>query len=183
MKMVTGFLAPTSGKVFVCGHDVANEPLAVKDKIGYLPEGAPAYGDMTPESYLNFIADVRRLSKETRQTRMKEAVERVQIGSVLRQPIDTLSTGFKRRVGLARILTLRPRIRARLAGRIASTEGRDDYTRVRLENEGGDLPIAHAIRGKSVALSTIARADGVVRVPASGSGFAAGAEVEVLLLD
>lgn len=84
---------------------------------------------------------------------------------------------------LERILILRPRVRARLAARIAATEGRDDFTRVRLESGDGDLPIAHAIRGKSVALSTIARADGVVRVPASSGGLAAGSEVDVLLLD
>lgn len=84
---------------------------------------------------------------------------------------------------LDRILTLRPRVRARLAERIPAAEGRDDFTRVRLESDGGTLPVAHAIRGKSVALSTIARADGIVRVPASSNGFAAGTEVEVLLLD
>jgi molybdopterin molybdotransferase len=84
---------------------------------------------------------------------------------------------------LARILMLRPRVRARLATRIPATEGRDDFTRVRIEAGNGALPIAHAIRGKSVALSTIARADGLVRVPASSGGLAADAEVDVLLLD
>jgi molybdopterin molybdotransferase len=84
---------------------------------------------------------------------------------------------------LARILMLRPRVRARLATRIPATEGRDDFTRVRIEAGNGALPIAHAIRGKSVALSTVARADGLVRVPASSGGLAADAEVDVLLLD
>lgn len=84
---------------------------------------------------------------------------------------------------LNRVLALRPRVRARLAAAIPATEGRDDFTRVRLEGGDGGLPLAHAIRGKSVALSTIARADGVVRVPASSAGYEAGAEVEVLLLD
>jgi molybdopterin molybdotransferase len=84
---------------------------------------------------------------------------------------------------LERILALRPRVRARLATRIPAAEGRDDFTRVRLDPVDGDLPIAHSILGKSVALSTIARADGLVRVPASSSGLAAGTEVDVLLLD
>ena len=66
---------------------------------------------------------------------------------------------------------------------LAAPDGRDDYIRVRLESAGADLPIAHPQRGKSVALSTIARADGLVRVVAAGKGFHAGDEVEVLLLD
>lgn len=104
MKMVTGFLAPTSGSARVCGHDVADEPLAVKQRIGYLPEGAPAYPDMTPETFLNFIAQVRGLAGSQKRSRIDEVIDRVQIGGVMRQPIDTLSKGFKRRVGLAQAI-------------------------------------------------------------------------------
>src|SRR5271170_7349655 len=62
MKMVTGFLAPTSGRVRVCGYDVGTNPIDAQRRIGYLPEGAPAYADMTPRQFLRFIAEVRGLS-------------------------------------------------------------------------------------------------------------------------
>jgi ABC-2 type transport system ATP-binding protein len=62
MKLITGFLAPTSGTVRVCGHDVQAEPLAAKSRMGYLPEGAPSYGEMSVRAFLEFIADVRGLS-------------------------------------------------------------------------------------------------------------------------
>ncbi|MEO1576167.1 MAG: ATP-binding cassette domain-containing protein, partial [Pseudomonadota bacterium] len=62
MKMIAGFLTPTSGSVSVCGHDVAREPMKTKRAIGYLPEGAPSYDEMTPRSFLNFVADIRGLT-------------------------------------------------------------------------------------------------------------------------
>lgn len=101
MKMVTGFLTPTSGTALVAGHDVTKEPIAVKEKIGYLPEGAPAYPDMTPESFLTFIANVRGLDSKKRRERISELVATVHLEGVMRQPIETLSKGYKRRVGLA----------------------------------------------------------------------------------
>ncbi len=104
MKMLTGFLTPTSGRITVCGHDVAEAPLEAKRSIGYLPEGAPAYGDMTPRSFLDFIADVRRLSGNEREWRLEKVADQVNIVEVLDQPIDTLSKGFKRRVGLAQAI-------------------------------------------------------------------------------
>lgn len=104
MKMLTGFLTPTSGTITVCGHDVAEAPLDAKRVIGYLPEGAPAYGDMTPRSFLAFIADVRGLSGEERQWRLDKVADQVNIIDVLDQPIDTLSKGYKRRVGLAQAI-------------------------------------------------------------------------------
>ncbi len=104
MKMVTGFLTPTSGTAEVCGVDVLEDPIQAQRHIGYLPEGAPAYGDMTPEAYLGFIADIRRLSGVARRSAISRAVELTQLDRVLYQPIDTLSKGFKRRVGLAQAL-------------------------------------------------------------------------------
>ena len=101
MKMITGFLAPSSGRVRVCGHDLENEPLAAQRKIGYLPEGAPAYGDMTPRQFLAFIADVRGYSGAEAKAHIAKAVEKTELEPVLEQPIETLSKGFKRRVGLA----------------------------------------------------------------------------------
>ena len=104
MKMVTGFLTPTSGTAEVCGVDVLDDPIQAQRHIGYLPEGAPAYGDMTPKTYLGFIADIRRLSGEARRSAISRAVEMTHLDRVLYQPIDTLSKGFKRRVGLAQAL-------------------------------------------------------------------------------
>ncbi len=110
MKMVTGFLTPTTGTAVVCGHEVGKEPLAVKRKLGYLPEGAPAYPDMTPETFLKFIAEVRGLDAPTVAKRIGEVVERVQLAGVYRQPIETLSKGFKRRVGLAQAILHDPEV-------------------------------------------------------------------------
>ncbi len=101
MKMITGFLTPTAGSARVGGHDVATEPVLVKRSIGYLPEGAPAYPDMTPESFLRFIADIRGVRGTERKRRIEQVVARVHLEGVMRQSIDTLSKGYKRRVGLA----------------------------------------------------------------------------------
>lgn len=110
MKMITGYLTPTAGTAVVCGHDVAAEPLAVKQRIGYLPEGAPAYPDMTPESFLHFIAGIRGLSGAARKSRIDEVVSRVHLQGVMRQSIETLSKGYKRRVGLAQALLHDPEV-------------------------------------------------------------------------
>lgn len=108
MKMITGFLAPTSGTASVKGVSVADNPLAVKESIGYLPEGAPAYPDMTASGFLSFCAGVRGLSGSARKQAVERAVERTQLQGVLQQPIDTLSKGFKRRVGLAQAILHEP---------------------------------------------------------------------------
>lgn len=110
MKMITGFLAPTSGTVIVSGHDVENDPLAAKACMGYLPEGAPSYGEMTVRGFLEFIADIRNLSGDRRRSRLDDVVARLQLGSVLEQMIETLSKGFKRRVGLAQALLHDPQV-------------------------------------------------------------------------
>lgn len=108
MKMITGFLTPTTGRVLVCGHDVEDQPIAAKTQVGYLPEGAPAYPDMTPAQFLSFIADIRGLHGKDAVNAITLAAERVEIGPVLHQPIDTLSKGFKRRVGLAQAILHNP---------------------------------------------------------------------------
>ncbi len=108
MKMITGFLAPTSGTARICGHDILTEPLAAQREIGYLPEGAPAYGDMTALGFLRFIARVRRLSGNAAREAIERAVEATELGGVLEQPIDTLSKGFRRRVGLAQAILHNP---------------------------------------------------------------------------
>lgn len=101
MKMVTGYLAPTKGRVTVCGHDMAQNPLDAQSAIGYLPEGAPAYGDMNPRQFLAFVASVRGFKGSLKEKAVAGAVARTQLTKVLEQPIETLSKGFQRRVGLA----------------------------------------------------------------------------------
>jgi ABC-2 type transport system ATP-binding protein len=104
MKMITGFLEPDSGSARIAGHDVGTEPLAAKAKLGYLPEGAPAYSEMTPAGFLAFVAAVRGFRGRDADRRIGAAVERTALGSVLSQPIETLSKGFKRRVGIAQAI-------------------------------------------------------------------------------
>ena len=108
MKMITGFLTPTSGTVRVCGHDVQSAPLAAKSCMGYLPEGAPSYGEMSVRAFLEFIADVRGLAGERRRARLDDVIARLGLAGVLEQVIETLSKGFRRRVGLAQALVHDP---------------------------------------------------------------------------
>ncbi len=110
MKMITGFLTPTAGNVTVYGHDIVQKPLEVKRRIGYLPEGAPAYPDMTPASFLEFVAQVRGLRGEDKRSKIKDTIKKVNLESVLYQSIDTLSKGFKRRVGLAQAILHDPEV-------------------------------------------------------------------------
>ena len=104
MRMVTGFLPPTAGTAYVCGKDVTLAPIAVKSHIGYLPEGAPLYEDMTPVVLLGFVADVRGLSGADKGRAIDRAAEAINIGPVMRQSIGTLSKGYKRRVGIAQAI-------------------------------------------------------------------------------
>ncbi|MGH7124882.1 MAG: ABC transporter ATP-binding protein, partial [Stellaceae bacterium] len=99
MKMITGFLAPSSGTAVVCGADITDDPIAAKRQIGYLPEGAPSYPDMTPSAFLRFVAHIRGFGGAEARRRVATAVGRTSLEGVLEQPIDTLSKGFKRRVG------------------------------------------------------------------------------------
>lgn len=104
MKMIAGFLTPTEGRAAICGHDVTDASIRARRNLGYLPEGAPLYGDMTAGAFLAFIAAMRGLSGRPARAAIGLAVERTGLAEVLAQPIDTLSKGFKRRVGLAQAL-------------------------------------------------------------------------------
>lgn len=110
MKMIAGFLAPTSGSVTVCGHDVVEQPIAAKSVMGYLPEGAPSYAEMTVAAFLEFIGNVRGLTGAERRGRFEDVVGRLALGRVLNQPIETLSKGYKRRVGLAQAILHDPKV-------------------------------------------------------------------------
>jgi ABC-2 type transport system ATP-binding protein len=104
MKMITGFLEPTSGSVSVCGFEVAVEPIKAKQCLGYLPEGVPSYGEMTPWQFLRFIAAIRSLKGSQKTSCLDTVISRLHLEGVLYQPIETLSKGFKRRVGLAQAI-------------------------------------------------------------------------------
>ncbi|HWM43736.1 MAG TPA: ATP-binding cassette domain-containing protein [Burkholderiales bacterium] len=104
MRMITGFMPPSAGRVTVGGHDVAESPLEAKRLIGYLPENAAAYPDMTVRSFLQFVAELRGLSGAKRKAAVNRVVELCFLGSVLRQSIDTLSKGYKHRTCLAQAL-------------------------------------------------------------------------------
>ena len=108
MRMLAGFISPTSGSASICGHDVATAPLAAKQCLGYLPEGAPSYGEMTVRGFLEFVADLRKLTGAARRTRLDAVVARLSLGGVLGQTIETLSKGFRRRVGLAQAIVHDP---------------------------------------------------------------------------
>lgn len=110
MKMLTGFLPPTSGDIVIQDKRYASDAKAIQRNIGYLPEGAPAYGDMTVWQFLHFIADVRGLKGAARKSRLFDVIGRVELADVLNRPIDNLSKGFKRRVGLAQAILHDPDI-------------------------------------------------------------------------
>ncbi|EWH09635.1 ABC transporter [Catenovulum agarivorans DS-2] len=110
MKMITGFLPPSSGEILIDGESLAKAPINIKKKIGYLPEGAPAYADMTVLQFLHFIAQVRGFKGKEKNQRIKDVVEKVELQQVLNRPIENLSKGFKRRVGLAQAIIHDPLI-------------------------------------------------------------------------
>ena len=110
MRMVTGFLPPTSGSASVCGHEVTRDPIEVKRRVGYLPEGAPLYGDMTPAELLDFVARVRGFAGPDKARRMEKAIASLMLEEVAHRPIETLSKGFKRRVGIAQAILHDPEV-------------------------------------------------------------------------
>ncbi len=110
MKMVTGFLRPTLGTARICDFDVLEDPIEVKQRIGYLPEGAPMWPDMTTGAFLRFIARVRGYEGAEIDERISQAINKTQLSSVMEQPIETLSKGYKRRVGLAQALLHDPEV-------------------------------------------------------------------------
>ena len=110
MKMLTGFIKPTSGEIEVCGADVLLEPKKAQRSIGYLPEGAPCYEEMTPRRFLRFIAEIRGFRGVQLDYCVDEVVSKLSLQEVLDQKIETLSKGFKRRVGLAQAILHDPEV-------------------------------------------------------------------------
>ena len=110
MKVITGFLSPSSGSVKIDGNDISQRSLKAKSLIGYLPEGAPSYGDMTTIEFLRFIAQVRGFRGEEIDKRVEHVIAEVALEAVREQSIETLSKGFKRRVGLAQAIMHDPKV-------------------------------------------------------------------------
>jgi len=110
MRMIAGFITPSGGRASVCGHDVVTSPVQAKSCIGYLPEGAPGYGEMTVGEFLDFVADIRGMAGSEHRRRKGMMIEQLGLGAVADQVIETLSKGFRRRVGLAQALLHDPRV-------------------------------------------------------------------------
>jgi ABC-2 type transport system ATP-binding protein len=110
MRMIAGFIAPSAGSVTVCGHDIERAAVAAKSCMGYLPEGAPSYGEMTVAEFLDFVADIRGLKGAARRTRRNVVIDRLALSPVIDQVVETLSKGFRRRVGLAQALLHDPQV-------------------------------------------------------------------------
>ena len=111
MKMLTGFLEPDGGEIFIEGIDLKSKPLEAKKSIGYLPEGAPSYSDMEVSEFLSFVGKMRGLNNNgSLNTRLSDMAEQINLKEVWHKPIETLSKGFKRRVGIAQALIHDPDI-------------------------------------------------------------------------
>lgn len=110
MKILTGFLSATSGTTIICGHNVDDSPILAKRCIGYLPEGASLYGDMTAAALLRFVADSRGLGGDYKRQRIDHVIELLRIREVLYQPIETLSKGYNCRVAMAQAILHDPEV-------------------------------------------------------------------------
>jgi ABC-2 type transport system ATP-binding protein len=104
MRMLAGFMPPTAGTARICGHDVQTDPIAARANLGFLPEGAPTYPEMTVQGFLRFVARIRGYRSAELRERVERAIGLTTLGGVRLQPVETLSKGFKRRVGLAQAL-------------------------------------------------------------------------------
>jgi len=110
LRMLTGFLQPTSGSIQVKDYSIDEHPLEIKKILGYLPESAPLYHDMLVYDYLNFVADIRGIDKNKKMKRIRKLADLCGINEVMHQPIDVLSKGYKQRVGLAHAMMNDPEI-------------------------------------------------------------------------
>jgi len=110
MKILTGFMAPTSGQALIDGYDVFQNPLEVKKRIGYLPETPPVYGDMRVRDYLHYVAELKGVPRQDLEKNISHAIEKTNLGSVEKRLIQNLSKGFRQRVGIAQALVSRPQV-------------------------------------------------------------------------
>ena len=108
MNMITGYLAPTSGQIEILGRSISDAPLAAKNVIGFLPEGAPLYPDLSVRNFLNYMAELRGFSAADKKKRIEEIAALANIDTVMEQKIETLSKGYLRRVGFAQSILSDP---------------------------------------------------------------------------
>ena len=110
MNMLTGYLAPTEGQIRIDGHDISEEPVEARRRIGYLPEIPPLYLDMTPLEYLRFASELKGVAKEKRESEVERVMEKTQIQDMQERLIRHLSKGYRQRVGLAQALLGDPEV-------------------------------------------------------------------------
>lgn len=108
MKLLTGYLSPSTGRALIAGHDMASDRLAGAARLGYLPENGPLYPDMTPRSLLEFFADARGMTSQRKRERVAAVVELCDLKSVIGKAIGKLSKGYRQRVGMAQALLHEP---------------------------------------------------------------------------
>ncbi|MGA2032222.1 MAG: ATP-binding cassette domain-containing protein [Thermoguttaceae bacterium] len=108
MKLLTGYLSPSTGTARIAGHDMAKDRLAGAQRLGYLPENGPLYPDMSPRSLLEFFADARGLSGARKRQRIEAVIELCALGSVIGKPVGKLSRGYRQRAGMALVLLHEP---------------------------------------------------------------------------
>lgn len=110
MRMITGFIPPTSGTAVICGHDILKDPIGAKSALGYLPEAAPSYRAMTVEDFLTFIAKARDFSGAAVKERVAAVIEKARLANVAKQTIDTLSKGYRQRTCFAQAILHDPQV-------------------------------------------------------------------------
>ena len=110
MRMITGFIPPTSGTASVCGHDITTDPVAAKSCFGYLPENAPSYRSMTVEDFLTFIAGVRGFHGKADKDKVEAVIAKARLSNVAKQTIDTLSKGYRQRTCFAQAILHDPKV-------------------------------------------------------------------------
>ncbi len=108
MRMVTGYSPPTSGRISIDGFDLLRDPIAIKRRIGYLPENPPLYPELTVRRYLEFVADIKDVPREKRRAQIDQAITRANLDEVAGKRIGALSKGFRQRVGLAQAIVHEP---------------------------------------------------------------------------
>ena len=110
MRMITGFLPPTSGTASICGHDVLQDPVGAKQCLGYLPESAPSYRAMTVRDFLRFIAEARGFYGKAAKARVDEVIETARLAPVVNKTIETLSKGYRQRTCFAQAILHDPAV-------------------------------------------------------------------------
>ena len=146
MRMITGFIPPTSGTAVICGHDILKDPIGAKSALGYLPEAAPSYRAMTVEDFLTFIAKARGFSGAAVKERVAAVIEKARLANVAKQTIDTLSKGYRQRTCFAQAILHDPQVLIM----DEPTDGLDPNQKFTVRNMIKDM----AAKGKAIIIST-----------------------------